>query len=250
MSFETSILPLPVTPQNSETLSPITVLVQLTPETDPELNDVRPVSFSDYINDQSKVKATDKNRYILCACHGVVPHFSLSHPPYDKLKRSQHPTQTMYKQEILRRAPKQKLRKRKNDELILLLIEVASEVTDEDTAFILDSEEALRSILSENNKEREESTAASRGPNITNCDRLRFIEVVLSDKVKALYRMSQDCLTRMELENRNSVVRLCDFYDCASEEFNNAEFIPYSQCLPDLHEHFLSRLSYHWVTTL
>ena len=88
----------------------------------------------------------------------------------------------------------------------------------------------------------EEAQAASRGPNITNCDRLRFVEVILSDKVKALYSMSQDCLTRIELENRNSVVRLCDFYDKAAEEFNNAEFLPESKCLPDLHEHFSESL--------
>ena len=37
---------------------------------------------------------------------------------------------------------------------------------------------------------------------------------------------------------RNSVVRLCDFCDKTTEEFNNAEFLPESKCLLDLHKHF------------
>ena len=68
-------------------------------------DDISVDSLEYYVNDTSKLKASDKNRYILCACHGVVPDFTLKTKPYDALKKGQMPTQAMYKTEILRRDP-------------------------------------------------------------------------------------------------------------------------------------------------
>ena len=75
-------------------------------------------------------------------------------------------------------------------------------------------------------EEEAETLEQSRGLNITNTDRLRYLEVMLSDEVKVLYRSSQYCLSRGSLDARNSVMRLVDFYDKVVEIFNNPEIIP------------------------
>ena len=196
-------------------------------------------SLEYYVNDTSNLKAADKNRYSLCACHGVVPDFDLKSKPYDTLKKGQLPTQAMYKKEILRRDPSAKLRKRKNDELLIMLHDIGPKVTSNNFTFIIESESTICSIFMDKEKEREAIEKNSNGPNITNQDRLCFIEVILSDRVKGLYSMSQDCLTRSELDNRNPVVRVCDFYDKATEVFNDEKYVPYTQSLPNLHEDFV-----------
>jgi len=70
-----------------------------------------------------------------------------------------------------------------------------------------------RSLLLEKEEDQKKDIAAQRGPNITFEDRLRFLEVMLSDEVKILYRTSQDTLTRSSLDKQNSIMRLVDFYD-------------------------------------
>ena len=128
-----------------------------------------------YISDTSKVKASDRNRFILGACYGVVPDFTLKTGPYEALKKGQMPTQAMLKTEVLRRDPSFKqLRKKKNDELILILEDLGSKVSAVDFAFITDSEIMIRDIMNTKEKEKEIMEENSRGPNISNSDRLRY----------------------------------------------------------------------------
>ena len=60
----------------------------------------------------------------------------------------------------------------------------------------------------------------------------------MSHDAKTLYRQSQDLLTRSALDNRNSVMRLVDFYDKVTTVFNDATFIPETESLSDLHKDF------------
>ena len=108
MDNQTSIVSSPSSAESSSTCHPITIVAQLTPEEDPVVSDPDVITFVDYINDQSKIKPTNKNRYILCASHGVVPDFTLEVEPYASMKKSQYPTQMMYKQDIIRRDSSQK----------------------------------------------------------------------------------------------------------------------------------------------
>ena len=78
----------------------------------------------------------------------------------------------------------------------------------------------------------------SKGPNITNDDRLQFIEAMLSDEIKNVYRASHYLLTRGMLENRNSVMKVIDFYDKVAEVFNDIIFLPKTNKLPNLHPDF------------
>ena len=95
----------------------------------------------------------------------------------------------------------------------------------------------MRDILIEGVKEAEEEAARKKdNSSIKHYDRLRFIETVLSDEVKDLYKKSQDCLTRVELDSRNSVMRIVDFYDKVAEVFNDPEFVPETTVVLDLHE--------------
>ena len=61
---------------------------------------------------------------------------------------------------------------------------------------------------------------------------------MLSDEVKSLYISSQDSMNRTQLDSRNSIMRIVDFYDKISAVFNSAEFLPQTKPVPDLHEDF------------
>ena len=85
-------------------------------------------------------------------------------------------------------------------------------VTDVGDRIYIEKQEGIcRDILIAKNDEKKALLERSKGPNITNDDRLRFIEAMLSDEVKSLYRASQDLLTRGALENINSVMKVIDF---------------------------------------
>ena len=95
-----------------------------------------------------------------------------------------------------------------------------------------------RTLLLGKEEDHKKETVAARGPNITFTDMLRYLEVMLSDDVEVLYRTSQDELTRVSLDARNSIMKLVDFYDKMVKVFNDVEFIPETRKLPDLHNHF------------
>ena len=61
---------------------------------------------------------------------------------------------------------------------------------------------------------------------INKLDRLRFIEALCTDDVRDTYRLSQNVMTRSELENRNSSKRDPTFYEVITEKFNDSSYIP------------------------
>jgi len=152
---------------------------------------------------------------LFAACYGAVKGFDITLPPYQKQKQTFLPTIKFLKQELLRRDPQaNKIRGRKQAELVALLLGEEFEVTDEiDITFITERELQLRTLLEDKERETEALTERSRGPNITNDDRLRFVEAILSDEVKTLYRSSQDILTRSSLDSINSIMQVVDVYD-------------------------------------
>ena len=197
-------------------------------------------TFESYLEDENVIASNEKQKVLLAACYGVVQGFDITLSPYKEQKQTFFPTIKFLKQELLRRDPHiKKIRGKKHPELVSLLSGTEYKVIDEiDIAFITERELELRTLLEDKEKEKEELAERARGPNITNSDRLRFVEVMLSDDVKTLYRSSQDILTRSGLDSRNSVMRVVDFYDKIVEVFNDKDFLPYSQSLPDLHENF------------
>ena len=199
------------------------------------------VSFEDYYSDVTKVPAIEKSRYFLAACFGVIDNFSLKVEPYCTLSLRQLPTNKMLRQEALRRSNNAKgLRHKKTDEYICALKSEAYQITSQsDISFIIQTERSMREVLLEKTREaKEEAERKKENSQIKNTDRLHFIETILSDDVKALYLKSQDCMTRNELDSRNSVVRVVDFYDKVTEIFNNENVSAVTTVLHDLHEDF------------
>ena len=84
----------------------------------------------------------------------------------------------------------------------------------------------------------EEDARKKENAQISFTDRLRFIEAMFQDEVKGLYQKSQDCLSAAELDARNSVLKVVNFYDKLVEIFNDESFQPESKRIPDLHEQF------------
>ena len=73
---------------------------------------------------------------------------------------------------------------------------------------------------------------------ISKLDRLRFIEALCTDDVRDTYRLSQNVMTRSELENRNSSKRDPTFYEVITEKFNDKGYIPWTTPYPHLHADF------------
>ena len=70
-------------------------------------------------------------------------------------------------------------------------------------------------------KKREDDANKDKATaNIIDVDQLMFIEAVLSDDVKVLYRSSQDLTNRAQLDNRKSVMSVIYFYEKVTEVFN------------------------------
>ena len=63
----------------------------------------------------------------------------------------------------------------------------------------------------------EEDARKKENAQISFTDCLRFIEAMFQDEVKRLYQKSQDCLSPAELDARNSVLKVVDFYDCTCQ---------------------------------
>ena len=66
------------------------------------LDHFNPVSFEDYHNDITKVKANENSKHLLAACFGAVPDFTLKEEPCCELSARQLPTNKMLKEELLR----------------------------------------------------------------------------------------------------------------------------------------------------
>ena len=205
------------------------------------------------LTDDSLSTVKDRQKMLMAACYGVVDNFSVFNDPFKHQKRTFFPSQKILKDEIMRRKPgtKQKvIRCKKLDELVVLLKSPENAITCPlEISYIKTEEMKLRLSLEDKHKELLALAALAKGPKISYVDRLRFIEAMMSDEVKVLYRSSQDSLTRSGLDSRNSIMRVIDFYDKVTEVFNNKDFLPESQALPDLHSNFYNLNHYRSVNT-
>ena len=134
-----------------------------------------------------------KNRYLLGACFGVVPNFNLDEPPYSNQTSRILPTNKNFKEELIRRRSNAKgLRHKKTANLIVKLRSDDFKIQNqEDINYILNYKKDIRKFLNENFKESEEELKRKKeDAQITNSDHLRFIEAILSEEVKALYKES------------------------------------------------------------
>lgn len=111
-----------------------------------------------------------------------------------------------------------------------------------DKDFIFAEEKKYRDILAaaanERNQLRGGNLTGSTGVVFTNIADLRLISVLMHDKVKEAFIKRHDVLDRQELDARNSPERQLLWNELAARLYNNQNFHPYSEVIPDLHEDF------------
>ena len=113
---------------------------------------------------------------------------------------------------------------------------------EEDITFIKEKEKDIREMLINRQNEIEHTVTRS---NITNDDRLRFLEAILHDDVKELYLKTQNCMNRVQLDSRQSIMKLVDFYDMVVHIFNDEKFKPWTKVFPNLHSDFATSRELH-----
>lgn len=146
--------------------------------------------------------------------------------------------------EIKRRDPGLKINV-SNKSAKIMLKELASEcrLTDpRDISFVKNEERNFREhirdkLSSTNESEVAESIQRKKSPQ-NNHYRMRLICCFQDDNIVIAYRQTQDSMTTMELDARNSTARPHDFYDLVVAKFNDTTWIPTSAIIPDLHPDF------------
>jgi hypothetical protein len=216
------------------------VLVDEDPsDADSSDKDGGPPSFRSWFEDVRNVVPNQRVAYIMLMMQTLDDSFNLEAHPYDKMKtkKSFRPTLVLFKKELKRRDPKIGVSNKKIDNILELLRGKLCLKDAEDIAFIKSKVQQYTATLLgavDGGSTNKSSTVCRK------YDRMRFIECMVLDNVKPLYFLTNEVMTRTELDSRNSVARSRrdDFFEQVSKEFNNAEFVPMSRIIPDLHEEF------------
>ena len=80
---------------------------------------------------------------------------------------------------------------------------------------------------------------------ITFKDRLRFIEALCTDDVRDTYRLSQNVVTLLQFDSKNSNTRDLTFHEQITQKFNDHAFIPVTTPYPQLHSDFTDSITLH-----
>ena len=196
-----------------------------------------------YENDVN-VKPADKVPFMITLCFAYVEGFSTDIAPYnDKTfkhsKKNHKISNAFLKVEIKRKDSTSKLSNKKQNDLLEML--KSNPLPAKDMDFLKWTESAYEAKCQATIDENTEAVAASapapadRGPSMTLDDRFCLIEALLSDKAKEKLSASQDCLTRAELDARNSVLSVEDYFETVSKVFNDPTWVPTLSTCPELH---------------
>ena len=210
----------------------------------PALDNASP--FEKYYEDQTVTLPKQKIPLILMySMTGIVDGFSLSslhETPYKEQNiHTIKPKKSWIKEEIKRLDPSAaRLSAATLGELLEMLATThADHFTVGCRQFINKKHGEIFDLFNKSLQEKNdnETRTASR---ITDCDRLRFVEAMISDEVRDVYRLSQESLTRSELDSRNSTERDPTFTEKISEKFNDDSWKPFTTAYPSLHSDFVS----------
>ena len=75
---------------------------------------------------------------------------------------------------------------------------------------------------------------------LTDCDRLRFVEAMVSAKVIYVYRLIQESMDWQQLDSRNSTERDPTFYEKITNKCNEDAFKPFTTAYPSFHSDFVA----------
>ena len=198
-----------------------------------------------FVEDVTKVESDDKVQYVINLCHYYVKDFSTNSHPYNhksfKNQKKLHKiSNTMLKKEIKRRDPSIKLSNKKQPEMLSLLRSDDYLLPPKDMSYLLRQKHEYEKLCQLKIDERErqqnpEADEASERTNITIDDRLRLIEAFFSDEAKPKMWKTQESLSREELDARNSVLAVEDYFETVSNVFNDPGWMPTLATYPDLH---------------
>jgi hypothetical protein len=135
--------------------------------------------------------------------------------------------------ESKRRFPKKGISNKKVNDLINQL--QTEELPEVDKAYVSLFLETYKSKLVAAIEEANSEVQEKRSAIITIPDRLRLIEAFVCDEAKQNMLSSQDCLTRQQLDARNSVHASVDYFQVVSEKFNNPSWVPRLTVMGELH---------------
>ena len=202
-----------------------------------------PSKFKSFYEDDLNISPSEKILFLLGVCVTGIVDVTMEDivkPPYTSMLKSIKPSRKLLMEEVKRRNPTKKgLKNMSIKKLIKFLKETNSKLTLSDIDFIQQEFKRVRDMLMQLQKKKDENTKMETlGGNISLIDCLRYVEIMLSDDVKALYLESQNSLTREELDYRNSVHASTTFHIKMVDLFNNPEVVPKSLVLPELHFHF------------
>ncbi len=212
-------------------------------------DDSQPGDLQQFYEDDSTLLPEVKTQHLMMLCTAYVPKFSHEEEPFSNKalnlgKRTLKPTLNLCVKEYLRRHPTAS--GYKNWKLNDFQKKLSDEtLPKKDQRFVERRLEEHKECLLEAIKEHQLKTqnpsandpnaAGGKTPAITTNDRLRLIEAMLSDEAIGHLHASQEVFTRAELDARNSVARVVDYFEAVANVFNQPDFVAITKALPGLH---------------
>ena len=188
-----------------------------------------------FIGNQKNLASKDKNPYLVMCYEVYLQDFSLdvhpyNHPVFKNKKRERKVTLPMVKKEVKRRNKSFNVSNRRLEDLKQILKTDAFKLNETDLNYLKGKrDEYIKScedVIKEDEAQNKTPAKESKAPPITKEDYLRFTEALFSDEAKPKMIGSQDCLSREELDARNSVQQIEDFFETVANVFNNKDFQP------------------------
>ena len=189
-----------------------------------------------FMEDDEKIAPEDRTAHMITLCFVYIDGFTtdifpFNHKLFNKSKKMHKPSRLAILKEIKRRLPNLRGHKNKSIPDLQAIIhghdnETPLPAVDKEylQKFLDTYKDACKNRIEEQNNEVEPNSGSS--PRITTDDRLRLIEALLCDEAKTKLSQTQECLTRQELDARNSEQSAADYFDVVSSQFNDPGFLP------------------------
>ncbi len=218
---------------------------------DDEDDDSAAGELQKFFENDVNVKPADKIPFVINLCFGYLDDFSTEVEPYNhqlfKNSKKKHKIVTrLLTVEIKRRDSSAKLSNKKQHELLEMIKSNPLPAKDfdylkrQENIYKAQCQQAIDEHTQSNATTAAAAATSDRGPNITLDDRLRMIEAFFSDKAKERLAATQNCLTRQELDARNSVLAVEDYFEIVAKVFNDPDWVPTLKTYPELHPELAS----------
>ena len=197
-----------------------------------------------WLSDDTKVKPSDRTLTMINLAQCYIKDFStdvapFNHKVFDKCKKQHKTHLPTLKKEVKRRDLKFAMSNKTMAEVLEFLQDDDNKLSAKDLSY-LERQVGIYKTACEARINEQEGSATNVDPsapavNITMDDWYRVVEALLCDTAKAHMLKTQECLTRPELDARNSAVAVADYFDIAANMFNDKTWVPHTTAMPDLH---------------